>query len=111
MGPVAERLRRKLTERLAPSALDIVDDSGRHAGHAGARPEGETHFNVTVVASAFAGRSRVQRQRLVYEILSEELAGPVHALSLTTVTPEEAAARRSPTPGGVARPGIPPEGR
>jgi BolA protein len=89
MGPVAERLRRKLTEELQPTELAIVDDSSRHAGHAGARPEGETHFNVRVVARAFAGKSRVERQRLVYAILKEELAGPVHALSLTTVTPEE----------------------
>ncbi len=76
--------------------LEVVDDSGRHAGHVGARPEGETHFNVTVVADAFAGKSRVQRQRLVYGILSEELAGPVHALSLVTSTPEEAVARPAP---------------
>jgi BolA protein len=90
MGPVAERLRRKLTEALQPAELAIVDDSQRHAGHAGARPEGETHFTVRVVAGAFAGKSRIERQRLVYRIVSEELAGPVHALSLTTVTPEEA---------------------
>ena len=93
MAVVGERLRRKLNESLHPTQLRIVDESDRHAGHAGARPEGETHFNITVVASAFAGKSRVQRQRLVYGILKEELAGPVHALSLTTVTPEEAASR------------------
>ena len=64
---VAETIRHKLTERLAPSRLEIVDESHRHAGHAGARPEGETHFAVTIVAAAFAGLNRVARQRLVYE--------------------------------------------
>ena len=93
MGQVAERIRSKLNRSLEPSKLDVVDDSGRHAGHAGARPGGETHFNVTVVAEAFAGKSRVERQRLVYEILRDELAGPVHALSLVTKTPGEAATR------------------
>lgn len=86
---VAEAIRRKLTEDLAPTRLDIVDESHRHAGHAGARPEGETHFSVTIVSAAFAGHSRVARQRLVYRTLAEELATHVHALSLTTLTPEE----------------------
>lgn len=86
---VAETIRGKLTERLAPARLVIVDESHRHAGHAGARPEGETHFKVTVVAAAFAGQNRVARQRLVYQILADELATGVHALSLTTLAPEE----------------------
>ena len=86
---VAETIRVKLTERLAPTRLVILDESHRHAGHAGARPGGETHFNVTVVSAAFTGLNRVARQRLVYQTLSEELAGGVHALSLTTTTPDE----------------------
>jgi BolA protein len=86
---VADTIREKLTERLAPARLDIVDESHRHAGHAGARPEGETHFAVTIVTAAFAGHNRVARQRLVYQVLAEELATRVHALSLTTLTPEE----------------------
>jgi BolA protein len=86
---VAETIRAKLTGRLAPTRLVVVDESHRHAGHAGARPGGETHFNVTIVSSAFSGRSRVARQRLVYEALAEELAAGVHALSLTTLTPDE----------------------
>ena len=86
---VADTLRRKLTERFAPARLDIVDESHRHAGHAGARPEGETHFAVTIVSAAFAGQSRVARQRLVYQALAEELATSVHALSLTTLAPGE----------------------
>jgi BolA protein len=86
---VAETIRAKLTERLSPSRLDIIDESHRHAGHAGAHPEGETHFAVTIVSAAFAGQSRVARQRLVYQILAEELATRVHALSLTTLAPDE----------------------
>jgi BolA family transcriptional regulator, general stress-responsive regulator len=86
---VADTIRDKLTDRFAPSRLDIVDESHRHAGHAGARPEGETHFAVTIVAPAFQGLSRVARQRLVYETLADELATRIHALSLTTRTPDE----------------------
>jgi BolA family transcriptional regulator, general stress-responsive regulator len=90
---VAQRIRAKLTAALAPDALDIVDESHLHQGHAGHRPGGESHFRLRVVAARFAGLTRVQRQRVVYEALAEELAGPVHALSLSTLTPEEAAAR------------------
>jgi BolA protein len=86
---VADTMRRKLSERFAPSRLDIVDESHRHAGHAGARPEGETHFAVTIVSDAFAGLNRVARQRLVYETLADELATRVHALALTTLAPGE----------------------
>jgi BolA protein len=87
--PVADTIRRKLVERFAPVRLDIVDESHRHTGHAGARPEGETHFAVTIVAPAFAGKNRVERQRLVYDALAEELHTRVHALSLSARTPEE----------------------
>lgn len=89
---VADTLRRKLTDALAPVRLEIEDESARHKGHAGWRPGGETHFRVTIVSAAFEGRSRVDRQRLVYAALSEELAGRVHALALDTKTPAEAAA-------------------
>ena len=90
---VADTMRRTLTERFAPVRLDIIDNSHRHAGHAGARPEGETHFTVEVVATAFAGRSRVDRQRLVYDALADLLRERVHALALRTLTPEEDRAR------------------
>jgi BolA family transcriptional regulator, general stress-responsive regulator len=86
---VADTIRSKLTERFAPVRLEIIDQSHRHAGHAGARAEGETHFAVTIIATGFAGLSRVARQRLVYQTLAEELAIRVHALSLTTLTPDE----------------------
>jgi len=86
---VAETIRHKLTERFAPARLAIVDESHRHAGHAGARPEGETHFAVTITSAVFAGLGRVARQRLVYDALKQELAASVHALSLTTLAPDE----------------------
>ena len=88
-GPVQAAMRRKLAEALAPDRLDIVDDSARHAGHVGARPEGETHFNVEIVSARFAGLTRVARQRLVHKVLEAELQGRVHALALRTATPEE----------------------
>lgn len=91
MTTVAESMRRKLTEALAPTRLAIIDESHRHAGHAGARPEGETHFRIEIVSASFAGLSRIERQRLVHRVLATELADPVHALSLATSTPEEAA--------------------
>lgn len=88
---VAERIESKLNAALRPQRLEIVDDSQKHRGHAGWRPGGETHFSLLVVADAFEGLSRVARQRRVHEVLAEELAGPVHALSLRTLTPAEAA--------------------
>lgn len=92
---VAETLKRILTESFAPERLAIIDDSHRHAGHAGARPEGETHFTVEIVSAAFAGRSRVDRQRLVHAALADLLRERVHALALKTLTPEEDRARRA----------------
>ncbi len=89
MSSVADRITAKITEALAPVRLVVVDESHRHAGHAGARPEGETHFRVEICSAAFAGLSRIERQRLVHQVLAEELAGRVHALSLATMTPEE----------------------
>lgn len=86
---VAETMRRKLSDRFAPTELDIVDESHRHAGHAGARPDGETHFAVTIVSPVFVGLGRVARQRLVYETLADELRTRVHALSLTARAPGE----------------------
>jgi BolA protein len=88
---MAERLRNKLTAAFAPSRLEIEDDSARHAGHAGAGSGGESHFTVVIEAAAFEGASRVQRQRMVYGALAEELSGPVHALSLKARAPGEAA--------------------
>lgn len=86
---MADRIRSKLKEAFGPVSIEVQDESHLHAGHAGARPGGESHFRVTIVAAAFDGMSRVDRQRRVYSVLSEEMAGPVHALALTIRTPEE----------------------
>ena len=88
---VASTIERKLKEALSPVAVEIHDDSHLHAGHAGARAGGESHFRVHVVAAAFWGLSRVARQRRIYEILANEMSGPVHALQIRAETPEEAA--------------------
>ncbi|HTT97270.1 MAG TPA: BolA family protein [Rhizomicrobium sp.] len=86
---MVDTIRAKLTAAFAPDALDVEDESAKHAGHSGARPGGETHFNVRIVSKAFEGVSRVERQRRVYAALSEELRSRIHALSLTTLTPAE----------------------
>ncbi len=90
---VRETIEAKLSAALDPARLDVVDDSESHRGHGGWREGGETHFNVLAVSSAFEGRSRVARQRLILDALSEEMAGPVHALSMRCLTPAEDAAR------------------
>lgn len=97
-GPIATIIREKLTSALSPVALELEDDSWRHAGHhheggMDARPCGESHFNLTIVSAAFEELSRVARQRAVNTLLADELAGPVHALSIRALTPAEAASR------------------
>jgi len=87
---VADDIRQKLMQALHPMMLDIIDDSDRHRGHAGARPGGESHFRLKIVAEAFEGLSRIERQRLVNRALAQELSGPIHALSIETHTPAEA---------------------
>lgn len=89
---VADTIRKKLADAFMPTRLDIRDDSRLHAGHAGARPEGETHFSVEIVSRVFAGKSRVERQRLVHAVLADELRQRVHALALRTLAPDEDAA-------------------
>ena len=78
-----------LTRAFTPERLEVEDDSARHAGHAGARVGGETHFNVRMAAKAFEGLSRVARSRAVNEALAAEFAGGLHALSLTLRAPSE----------------------
>ena len=95
MSSVAEQIQLKLNKAFPVVSLEVVDESARHAGHAGARPGGETHFRVTIVSAAFSGLSRVERQRRVYAALADEFARGVHALALTTLTPAEAARRSS----------------
>jgi BolA protein len=91
----ADRIAATLTARFAPVALRVVDDSARHAGHAGAAPGGETHYSVLMVAPAFAGMSRVARSRAVHDALAAEFASGLHALALTLRTPAEQAAAQS----------------
>ncbi len=95
--PVADRIKRALEDALAPVALDIVDESHKHAGHAhraarpgGATGTGETHFAVSVVSRAFAGKSRIDRHRIVNALLAGEM-GPdkVHALAIDARAPGE----------------------
>lgn len=89
----ADRIREALTQAFAPAALDIQDDSARHAGHSGAPAGGQSHYNVLLVSAAFQGVSRVKRSRAVHAALATEFGpaeqGGMHALSLTLRTPEE----------------------
>ncbi|MDE1938827.1 MAG: BolA family transcriptional regulator [Alphaproteobacteria bacterium] len=87
---MTDTIQRKLAAALAPTEIDVEDDSARHEGHAGHRPGGETHFKVRIVAAAFEGQSRIERHRRVYAALADELKSQVHALNLTTLTPAEA---------------------
>ena len=87
---VESSMREKLTEKLSPDKLVIVNESHKHAGHAGSPGTGESHFNVLVVSQAFLGLHKVARFRKVHKILKDELDGPVHALSLELKTPDEA---------------------
>lgn len=87
----ADRIRAAIETAFAPATVEVLDESHRHAGHAGARPEGETHYRVRAVAAAFAGMTRVARSRAVHELLAGEFQSGLHALSLSLQTPEEAA--------------------
>jgi BolA protein len=89
MGAIFDAIQTKLTSAFAPTCLEIEDDSARHEGHAGARPGGESHFNVTIESAAFAGAAKVARQRMIHRALAEELAGPLHALSIKALAPGE----------------------
>ena len=89
MGAIFETIQNKLTAAFQPTRLEVVDDSGRHAGHSGAREGGESHFNVTIESAAFAGTGKVARQRMIHHALADELAGPVHALSIKALAPGE----------------------
>jgi BolA protein len=82
----------KIRERLAalePVALELIDESAQHAGHAGARPGGNTHWRLTIVSQRFAGKPTVARHRMVYQALGELMQDPIHALAITARAPEE----------------------
>ncbi len=86
---VEEEIRARLAAALAPTRLEVVNESALHAGHAGDDGSGESHFRVVVESAAFAGKSRVARQRMVNAALADLLAGRVHALALSCVAPGE----------------------
>lgn len=89
---VETQIREKLKAAFAPAHLTIENESHKHAHHAamkGAANTGETHFAIAIVSAAFDGRSRIERHRMVHEALAEELAGPIHALSVKAKTPDE----------------------
>lgn len=89
MGPVAREMHRRLSEALRPSLIDLTDDSEKHRGHGGYNPAGESHFTLRIESDAFAGKSRVERQRLVHHALGDLLNERVHALSIRAIAPGE----------------------
>jgi len=80
---------RRLNSALSPSRIDLVDDSEQHRGHGGYNPEGESHFSLHIESPAFAGRSRVERQRMIYAALGDLMDARVHALSIRATAPGE----------------------
>ena len=89
MGTTSDIILGKLEAAFQPLVLDLVDESDRHHGHAGHTGAGESHFNLVIEAQAFAGKARLARQRMVYHVLAEEMAGQVHALSIVATAPGE----------------------
>ena len=89
-GPVAAEMLKRLNSALSPSRIELVDDSEQHRGHGGYNPEGESHFSLTIESPAFAGKSRVERQRMVHKALGDLLHERVHALSIRARAPGEA---------------------
>ena len=89
MGPVATEMLKRLNSALAPTKVELTDDSEKHRGHGGYNPAGESHFSLEIVSPAFVGRSRVERQRMVYAALGDLMKERVHALSIKAAAPEE----------------------
>ena len=88
-GPVAAEMLRRLNSALAPTRIELVDDSEQHRGHGGYNPQGESHFSLMIESAAFSGKSRVERQRMVYAALGELMADRVHALSIRAIATGE----------------------
>ena len=86
---IRDQITEKLTKAFAPQSLDVADESHQHQGHSGHRPGGQTHFRVSIVSEAFRGKSRVERHRMINQILSSELSGGVHALAIHASAPGE----------------------
>jgi BolA family transcriptional regulator, general stress-responsive regulator len=85
----ADAIADKLSRAFAPESLRVVDESDLHAGHAGHRPGGETHFRIYIVSRVFEGKSRIERHRLINQTLADELGGSVHALAIHAAAPAE----------------------
>lgn len=88
-GPVAAEMRRRLESALSPTRIELSDDSEQHRGHGGYNPAGESHFSLEIESAAFAGKSRVERQRMVYAALGDLMKERVHALSIRATAPGE----------------------
>jgi BolA protein len=86
---VSETITKKLQQAFTPDSIDVVDESHLHEGHAGHRPGGQTHFRVYIVSQAFAGKSRIDRHRMINTVLADDLAGGVHALAIHAAAPGE----------------------
>ena len=89
-GPVAAEMLRRLNSALSPARVDLIDDSEQHRGHGGYNPAGESHFTLLIESAAFAGKSRVERQRMIYAALGDLMDSRVHALSIRAKAPGEA---------------------
>ena len=88
-GPVATEMLRRLNSALSPTRIDLTDNSEQHRGHGGYNPAGESHFSLTIESPAFAGKNRVERQRMIYAALGELMDERVHALSIRAAAPGE----------------------
>jgi len=86
---VSETITKKLKEAFSPESIDVADESHLHEGHAGHRPGGQSHFRVNIVSQAFAGKSRVDRHRMINAVLADDLAGGIHALAIHAAAPGE----------------------
>jgi BolA protein len=89
LGLVGKSLEAKLQAAFAPITLEVIDESSQHQGHAGARPDGESHFRVRIVAAAFKGKSRVEQHRMINQVLELDLRERVHALAIEAAAPKD----------------------
>jgi BolA protein len=89
IGPVATEMLRRLNSALSPSSIELIDDSEQHRGHGGYNPAGESHFTLHIESAAFAGKNRVERQRMIHSALGDLMEARVHALSIRARAPGE----------------------
>lgn len=89
IGPVATEILARLNSALSATHLELIDESEQHRGHAGYNPSGESHFSLRIESAQFAGKSRVERQRMIYSALGDLMHARVHALSIRATVPEK----------------------